>query len=143
MGRQQFDGQPKLQPFDDGVHWSLLEEFDYTTDEGMLIRCPKGMVTDFASVPKLFWNILPPWGKYGKAALVHDFLYSHHRSTRLGYSRSQADWILVQAMVDCGCNRLECIVIYLAVRLGGWKAWGPNEKIDSEPGDPPGSVPVC
>lgn len=40
-----------------------------------IIRVPAGFVTDFASIPRAFWVVLPPTGKYGKAAVVHDYLY--------------------------------------------------------------------
>jgi hypothetical protein len=40
----------------------------------MMIRVPVGYRTDFASIPRFFWRILPPAGRYGKAAVVHDWL---------------------------------------------------------------------
>lgn len=38
------------------------------------IDIPPGYRTDFASIPRLFWRILPPVGRYGKAAVIHDWL---------------------------------------------------------------------
>ena len=32
-------------------------------------------MTDFASIPRPLWSILPQWGRYGNAAVVHDFGY--------------------------------------------------------------------
>lgn len=54
--------------------WELEESFVYYTEDGEYIIIPKGYRTDFASVPKMFWSIIPPWGRYGKAAVVHDYL---------------------------------------------------------------------
>lgn len=39
------------------------------------IRVPKGFITDFASVPRILHSVLPKTGKYGKAAVLHDYLY--------------------------------------------------------------------
>ena len=65
---------------DEKKPYALLEEFLYYTKidqpEGAerLIRIPAGYRTDFASIPRLFWPVLPPHGPYGKAAVVHDWL---------------------------------------------------------------------
>lgn len=39
-----------------------------------LITVPAGYRTDFASVPRFFWRILPPHGEYVPASVVHDWL---------------------------------------------------------------------
>lgn len=38
---------------------------------------PKGYVTDFASVPKFLWSILPPLGRHNLAALLHDWMLDY------------------------------------------------------------------
>jgi hypothetical protein len=40
-----------------------------------IIKVPVGFVTDFASIPRAFWSILPPIDNYAKAAVIHDWLY--------------------------------------------------------------------
>ena len=40
-----------------------------------IITVPKGFVTNFASIPKIFHSILTPDGVHGKAAVIHDKLY--------------------------------------------------------------------
>src|SRR5690348_12260167 len=71
-----------LDPLDlqylDGRIWQLTTAFDYESALAGLIRVPVGFVTDFASVPRFFWRVLPPTGRYGKAAVVHDYLYGSH-----------------------------------------------------------------
>ena len=37
------------------------------------ITIPDGFNTDLASVPRLFWALLPPSGVYESAAVLHDF----------------------------------------------------------------------
>lgn len=56
--------------------WKLNEGFEYYLEDNhtKYIRVPKGFITDGASVPKMFWNLLPPWGEYGQAAVLHDYL---------------------------------------------------------------------
>ena len=35
---------------------------------------PKGFTTDGATVPRVFWVLFPPVGKYLKAAILHDWM---------------------------------------------------------------------
>ena len=39
-----------------------------------LIIVPRGTVTDLASVPRVFWILLPPFGGDAAAAVLHDWL---------------------------------------------------------------------
>jgi hypothetical protein len=72
----QFKNFVKVSPFADGENWFLVEDLDYEVrDTGKIVTVPAGFVTDFASIPRPFWSILPTWGKYGPPAVVHDFLY--------------------------------------------------------------------
>jgi hypothetical protein len=84
---------------------------------------PIGFETDFASVPKSLWNILPPLGRHNKAALLHDYLYDN----RIG-NRSSADWLFLQVMIESRVNLLAAITMYLGVRIGGRKWWVEDEK---------------
>lgn len=62
----------------DGRSWRVEKEFDYLVDfedKDSAIRVPEGFITDFASIPRVFWTCWPPTGMYGKAAVVHDYLY--------------------------------------------------------------------
>ena len=82
---------------------------------------PPGFITDFASVPRPFWSLLPPDGEYAYAAIIHDYLY--WTQTR---PRDEADTILKFAMEDLKVNPLTVETIYRAVRLGGGSAWDGN-----------------
>lgn len=67
-----------VSPLPDGGRWVVRGEFGYDVgekDSGDRISVPIGFVTDFASIPRMFWKILPKWGKYGNAAVIHDYLY--------------------------------------------------------------------
>lgn len=86
-------------------HWRVTEGFRFyidREDSGEWISVPAGYLTDGASVPRIFWNIIPPWGAYGQAAVVHDIACEYLSITRHGKSssitRAQCDAILDQAM---------------------------------------------
>ena len=110
-----------VEPLEDGKNWRLVEEFEFYFDDRdgrKAIKIPAGFVTDFASVPRVFWNILPPWGKYGKAAVVHDFCY------RTGcVSRKKCDWIFLEGMRVLGVPKWKRLIMWAAVRLFGWSAY--------------------
>jgi hypothetical protein len=103
----------------DGKNWKVTADFYYDTDVpcagGNRIKIPAGFITDFASIPKILWNILPPTAGYGKAAVIHDGLY---RTMGLA-TRKQADDVLMEAMVVLGVDWLTRQAIYWGVRVGG------------------------
>ena len=123
MFSRQFDADPVLVPQPDGRTWKLHEEFTYTTDAGAVIHVPVGFITDLASVPRLLWWVVPPFGKYLPAALIHDKLYADHRAGLHHCSRAYCDAVLLEAMRDCGCSAWCANTIWIGVRLGGWVAW--------------------
>lgn len=96
----------------------LLEEFVYeigATHSGIIIRVPAGFVTDFASVPRFFWRVVPPMGEHGKACVVHDFLYRKPS----GFNKRLADAIFFDAMETLGVSWCKRWVMYLAVSWFG------------------------
>jgi hypothetical protein len=106
-----------VEPLPDGRRWRLREAFELDY-HGFLIHVPRGFTTDFASIPRPFWGILPPWGRYGKAAVLHDWLYYSGRASRV-----VADAVFCEAMASLKVGRLTRWVIYAAVRIGGGAAW--------------------
>lgn len=66
----------KVIVLDDGDRYQLDEEFSYyrENNENEIINIERGYITDFASVPRLFWSIFPPFGRYTKSAVLHDRL---------------------------------------------------------------------
>jgi hypothetical protein len=102
--------------------FKLLAEFVY--HEGALssdiniITVPAGFVTDLASIPRIFWNIMPPDGEYAKASIIHDYMYSKHL-----FHRKHCDEILYEAMGVLGVQTWKKYIIYSAVRMFGWAAW--------------------
>lgn len=102
--------------------FKLERSFRYTSPTVML-TVPAGFITDGASVPRAFWNILAPFGDYFEAAVIHDYLYSPHNRFK---TRAEADRIFLEAMGHVGVGWLTRRTIYRAVRLFGWTAFKGN-----------------
>jgi hypothetical protein len=88
------------------------------------VEVPLGFVTDLTSIPRVFWQVLRPEGRYAYAAVVHDYLY--WEQTR---SREEADQILKMAMKDSKVDPKLINTIYLAVRGFGQTAWDNNSRL--------------
>ena len=106
--------------------WKVYRELQYDIGDlssGNSIIVPRGFITDFASVPRAFWIVLPPDGKYTAAAVVHDFLY--HIQDR---SRKECDLIFLEAMEVLEVSWIKRKSMYRAVRLFGWMPWNNHAK---------------
>lgn len=88
------------------------------------VRVPIGFVTDFASVPRVFWSLLRPDGEYSYAAVIHDYLYWEQPCDRV-----LADEILKLCMEEFKIASGTVASIYAAVRIGGESAWEQNAKL--------------
>ena len=114
---------PLILEYINGHDWKLVSAFDYQTDVFPVsrrpIKVPAGFVTDFASIPKLLWNVLPPTGTYGKGAVLHDFLYR----TKGMATKAEADSVLLEAMTALGVGRVTRYTIYWGVRVFGGSSY--------------------
>lgn len=116
-----------VSPLADGRTWVTRKEFGYDIGEegsGNAIDVPIGFMTDFASVPRILWTILPTWGKYGNAAAIHDYCYWDQ-----SLSRKESDRIFREAMEVLGVSTLTITLMYYAVKLFGYWAWEGNRKL--------------
>jgi hypothetical protein len=111
-------------PFGDGQDSMVTSDLTYRigTSE-YVITVPAGFVTDFASTPRAIWAILPPFGTYQLAAVVHDFLYWDQACTR-----EQADDLLRAAMTESKVEPSKRDVIWQAVRRFGEGPWNENAR---------------
>ena len=117
-----FLGKLTVEASDDQRTAILVRPLVYRSDILGLVTVPAGFETDFASVPRLFWNIVPPLGRYGEPAIVHDYLYRTQTVDRL-----TADRVFLEAMEARGCHWITRRTLYRAVRLFGWLAWNVHE----------------
>lgn len=106
--------------------WFTDEEFSYFIGpiaNQRYVTIPKGFFTDGASVPRMFWAIFPPWGSYGQAAIVHDYLCTYKMLTKNGddpnliISQSEIDKVLYEAMKISGVPIWKRAIIYGCVNL--------------------------
>lgn len=141
-----FTKELRVKVLDNGSNYEVLDSFVYYKDDykDMVIKVEKGFVTDFASVPRIFWSIFPPFGKYTKAAVLHDRLceaYNHGEwwnavvedpdnlpvefNKRL-VKRVEADDIFLEAMKAINVPKFTRTCLYWSVRLYGILKYGKN-----------------
>ncbi len=108
-----------LEPISNGKA-VLLADYVYSIN-GYDITIFKGFVTDGASVPHSLQWLYNPFGRYIKAAVVHDFLYSCYNNT--GINRTLADKIFRYIMQETGVDNRTVRRFYAAVRAFGETSW--------------------
>lgn len=95
------------------LKWQLLKGINYQGNVD-LFQVPVGQETDFASVPRLFVWFLPRYGRYTKAAILHDYLWNVE--VPKGLSRLDADGVFRQAMRELEVPFLRRWIMWAAVR---------------------------
>ncbi|EJI5073162.1 DUF1353 domain-containing protein [Salmonella enterica] len=102
-------------------NWRVYEPFAFylSDDESDVIEVPAGFVTDLATIPRVFWSLMQPDGKYAKAAIIHDYLYDNALRTK-----READRIFLDGMTVLGVPKWKRTVMYWAVRLFGKGMYG-------------------
>jgi hypothetical protein len=101
----------------DNFRWKLAKPLSYHVGEypsKTIIKVPKGTETDMASIPRILWAFFPPTGRWAKAAILHDYLYSKGCVERI-----EADKIFLESMKVLGVCVGTRAVFYSAVRLFG------------------------
>nr|MDT0663995.1 DUF1353 domain-containing protein [Micromonospora sp. DSM 115978] len=104
------------------TRWRVVEPIVYQADHE-LFTVPAGFQTDFASVPRFLTWLIPTYGRYTKAAILHDWLWSEAACGRV--DRSDADGIFCRAMRELDVPFLRRWLMWAAVRLGGVTKPGP------------------
>ena len=111
--------------------WRVLEPFEYhvgSLPSDDIITVETGFVTNFASVPRVFWPILSPIDSHGKAGVVHDYAYFKG----LYQSRKRCDEIFLEGLRVLETPEWKAIAMYDAVRMFGWHRWNFLREIKSE-----------
>jgi len=92
--------------------WGLVEDFTENTKIGT-ITVPKSTITDLASVPRLLWWIIPPFGRYSQAAVIHDYLCVNSNIC----DRKTADEIFYDLMIKYKTYKWKAKLMYCGVRV--------------------------
>jgi hypothetical protein len=90
------------------------------------ITIPVGFKTDFSSVPRILWPIIPPFGKAVAASILHDYMYTNrYYRDMLGdvAARYWADDFFYRNLLDCGVKKWQAKSMWLAVRWFGKSHW--------------------
>ena len=93
---------------------------------GRVFSIPEGYRTDFASVPRWLWSLVPPHGKMANASVVHDFVYDNRvLEQELGPKKARllADATILWHCVMDGVPTFQAITFFLMVRMFGRKWW--------------------
>src|SRR5437870_2938357 len=114
-----------VSPLADGSTWVIMRDFGYDVGaeaSGDHIEVAVGFQTDFATIPRPFWIILPKWGRYGNATVIHDWLYctpAHPRPTQglllVHRHRDQEPFPFPPSPFPAYCNR-HAVPVQHAVR---------------------------
>lgn len=104
--------------------WELETPLTYEVGRegsGRIIEVPRGFITDGASVPRLLWPLFPSWGRYSRAAVLHDYLGTRLVNLRAphpeGLTQRQIDAVFFEAMGVCGVVWPIRVLIWSIMRL--------------------------
>lgn len=86
------------------------------TDETFTI--PTGFPTDLASVPRIFWGLIPPTGVYEKAAVLHDWMCLRLAAGDSPISSHDVDGLFRRVMREAGVGLITRWVMWTGVRWG-------------------------
>ena len=141
-----FTSDLKVKVLENGDKYQLLESFTYYRDKDrdLILKVPEGYITDFATIPKIFWSIYPPFGKYTKAAVLHDRLCDAYlnketwadvlvsdnlsdEARAVKVRRVDADVIFLEAMESIGVPAFTRKCLYFFVRAYAIFKYGRKE----------------
>lgn len=101
---------------DDNNKWELVHDLVYRgNDDFFLVRT--GFTTDFASVPKIVSWLVPRYGRFTKAAVLHDYLVEDPDG--LGISRCDADGLFRKTLKELGVGYVRRRLMWAGVRWAG------------------------
>lgn len=126
-----FSGSIFLEMLDDGTNWRVLAEVVYTDSAGRKWTVPQGMITDLASIPRIVWTLVgsPGTGLYRKAAVFHDAAYRVP-----GMVKDDADRMLRECAIECGCDVELADAIYEGVHLAGGSSFQGDQNAQGNQG---------
>ena len=94
--------------------WILSHDFVIRTPRGIRV-IPRGYITDFASVPRLFWTLIPPVAdEIAEASIPHDYFYTKDSDE---VPRKFADECLKEIARVNGASWITAQAAHKAVRL--------------------------
>ncbi|PZA21404.1 hypothetical protein DMO24_10395 [Modestobacter versicolor] len=96
--------------------WEVVEPLVYRGRRDTFV-VPAGFRTDFASVPRLVVWLIPRFGRYTPAAVLHDWLVTTGLQTRVVSSRD-ADGLFRRVLRELGVPPVRRWLMWCGVRWG-------------------------
>lgn len=121
--------------------WITVKEYYDPTEH---IKIPAEYKTDLASIPRIFWSVIPPYGLSERAPLNHDWFYGHagletdffddngNKVFSRKVSKKEADAIFLKLMEEEHIKKWKRIVAYYAVHWFGIWAWEKHLRRNNE-----------
>jgi hypothetical protein len=100
----------------DDRHWAVVEELVYRGRWDRFV-VPAGFLTDFATVPRVVVWLIPRFGRYTLAAILHDWLCTQGLRSGVVTSR-EADGLFRRVMREQGVPVLRRWLMWCGVRWG-------------------------
>ena len=127
--------------------WELVENWHYTLKNNDELVIPKGFRFDGASIPRPLWAILSPVGLLLIPGLLHDYGYKYDQIWKVGpdgniieYEKGAGkqfwDDLFKNVGKDVNGFFLINVIAWIAVAVGGSKAWDNHRKANSKPDKP-------
>lgn len=102
--------------------WELKAPLIWQLRGGNQLIVPAGFITDLASIPRIFQNLLSVTGRSRRAAVAHDWLYCSHL-----IPRKEADQFLKEALICEGVSGFTAWLYWAGVHIGGSSPWNENK----------------
>ena len=83
------------------------------------VTVPKGFITDGATVPRLFQNLVPSFGRYLPAVIIHDYMCVYDTSFPVEKARA----VFKTNLKRCGVSNKYLYAMYYSVVWFGPKGW--------------------
>lgn len=100
-------------------YWELLDDVHYQGRwESFLV--PKGFHTDFATIPRPIIWLIPTYGVYTPAAILHDYLCVSAASDSPIISRADADGLFRRSLRELGVSGPARWTMWAGVRAGSF-----------------------
>ena len=125
-----FTDPVELMPVPGTGKYCLIQPLHYQIGfygSDLIVTVPDGFLTDLASVPRLFWIVVPPYSPdTAAAAVLHDYLCEWNGEM---FSKIVADAVFYEALRVLGVPAWRAVMMYCAVRLWHvWRGWTVDTK---------------
>lgn len=98
----------------------IIETLEELSDCYDKVIVPENFFSDGSSLPKVIWRFFPVFGKYLKAAIIHDFIYAVRLEP---FTRLQADKLFYLQMLHDKTSKPLAYLFFILVRLFGKSRW--------------------